>query len=44
MGADREAALSAFIDGVDSNRDGTPDSTGVSDIRVGLKTYSNSGN
>jgi hypothetical protein len=44
MGADREAALSAFIDGVDSNRDGALDSTGVSDIRIGLKTYSTSGN
>ncbi|MBQ7721817.1 MAG: hypothetical protein IJT64_02790, partial [Kiritimatiellae bacterium] len=44
MGADREAALDAFINGVDSNRDGTLDSTGVSDIRIGLKTYSTSGN
>ena len=28
----------------DSDRDGKPDSTGVSDIRIGLKTYSTSGN
>ena len=44
MGGDREAALAAFIDGVDSNRDGTLDFTGVSDIKIGLKTYSTSGN
>ena len=31
-------------DGVDSDRDGVPDSTGVSDILLGLRTYSTSGN
>ena len=44
MGADRAAALSAFIDGIDANRDGQLDFTGVSDIKIGLKTYSTSGN
>ena len=44
LSGDRDSALSAFIEGIDSNRDGTPDSTGVSDILVGLKTYSTSGN
>ena len=44
LGADREAALSAFVNGIDSNRDGTLDFKGVSDIKIGLKTYSTSGN
>ena len=44
LGADREEALAAFIDGVDSDRDGVLDSTGVSDILLGLRTYSTSGN
>ena len=44
LSADREAALAAFINGIDADRDGTPDSTGVSDILLGLKTYSTSGN
>ncbi len=44
LSADREGALAAFISGVDSDRDGTPDSAGVSDILLGLKTYSTSGN
>ena len=44
LAADREADLSAFIEGLDTDRDGTPDSPGVSDIRIGLKTYSTSGN
>lgn len=44
MNADREAALAAFIGGVDQNRDGTLDYTGVSDIKIGLRTYSTSGN
>ena len=41
---DREAALAAFVSGVDTDRDGKPDSNGVSDILLGLKTYSTSGN
>ena len=44
LGADRESALAAFVNGVDSDRDGSPDSPGVSDILLGLKTYSHSGN
>jgi len=44
LGADREAALSAFINGIDSDRDGQLDFAGVKDIKLGLKTYSTSGN
>ena len=44
LGADREAALSTFINGIDSNRDGKLDFAGVKDIKLGLKTYSTSGN
>ncbi|MBQ9432241.1 MAG: hypothetical protein IJU44_11895 [Kiritimatiellae bacterium] len=44
LGADREEALSAFINGIDSDRDGCLDFQGVSDIKIGLKTYSTSGN
>ena len=44
LGADREAALATFINGIDSNRDGTLDFKGVTDIKIGLKTYSTSGN
>ena len=44
LSADREAALAAFISGADADRDGKPDSTGVSDILLGLRTYSTSGN
>ena len=44
LGADRETALSTFINGIDSNRDGKLDFAGVKDIKLGLKTYSTSGN
>ena len=44
LGADRETALGAFVNGQDTNRDGTPDTPGVSDILLGLRTYSHSGN
>ena len=44
MNSDREAALAAFIGGVDQNRDGRLEYEGVSDIKIGLKTYSASGN
>ncbi|MCQ2389899.1 MAG: LamG domain-containing protein [Kiritimatiellae bacterium] len=44
MNADREKALSVFINGSDVNRDGQRDLTPVSDIRIGFKTYSHSGN
>lgn len=41
---DRMKALSIFINGQDSDRNGTVDRPGVSDIRLGLRTYANSGN
>ncbi|MBO7653619.1 MAG: hypothetical protein J6U40_01745, partial [Kiritimatiellae bacterium] len=44
LGADREEALSAFINGIDSDRDGRLDFQGVGDIKIGLRTYSTSGN
>ncbi len=44
LGADRDAALSAFIRGADLNRDGVLDVRPVRDILLGLRTYSRSGN
>jgi tetratricopeptide (TPR) repeat protein len=44
LNANRDDALRTFINGKDANRDGTIDLSGVSDIRLGLKTYSHSGN
>ena len=44
MNSDREAAIAAFIGGVDQNRDGRLEYEGVNDIKIGLKTYSASGN
>lgn len=44
LNANRDDALQTFINGKDANRDGTPDLSGVTDIRLGLKTYSHSGN
>ena len=44
MNANREKALSVFINGSDENRDGVRDLNPVSDIRIGFKTYSHSGN
>lgn len=44
LGADREKALSVFINGLDSDRDGRIDIQPVRDIRIGFKTYSQSGN
>ena len=41
---DREKALATFINGMDTDRDGMVDVPGVSDIELGFKTYSNSGN
>ena len=41
---DREKALSIFINGLDSDRDGIADVQGVDDILLGLKTYATSGN
>ena len=44
MNADREKALSVFINGSDVDRDGKLDLKPVSDIRIGFRTYSTSGN
>ena len=44
MNSDRDKALSVFIRGSDENRDGQLDLKPVSDIRIGFKTYSTSGN
>ncbi len=41
---DRGRALSVFINGEDADRDGVVETPGVSDIKLGLKTYANSGN
>ena len=38
------AAMKTFIDGLDTDCDGTTDIPGVSDIRLGLKSYARSGN
>ena len=43
LNANREQALSAFIRGLDTDRDGVIDVLPVRDIRIGFKTYSNSG-
>ena len=43
LGADRETALKAFINGLDTDRDGVSDVSGVSDICIGFKTYSTGG-
>jgi hypothetical protein len=40
----REKALTVFINGLDTDRDGKTDVPGVSDIKLGLKTYATSGN
>ncbi|MGI5869130.1 MAG: hypothetical protein ACOX9C_06795 [Kiritimatiellia bacterium] len=44
LNANRDDALQTFINGKDANRDGIADLSGVTDIRLGLKTYSHSGN
>ena len=44
LSSDRAAAMKTFIDGLDTDCDGTTDIPGVSDIRLGLKSYSRSGN
>ena len=41
---DREKALSIFINGQDTDRDGLIDVPGVDDILLGFKTYATSGN
>ena len=44
LNANRDDALQTFIRGKDANRDGITDLSGVTDIRLGLRTYSHSGN
>ena len=44
MNADREKALSVFINGQDTNRDNQLDLKPVSDIKIGFRTYSQAGN
>ena len=44
LGADRESALNAFIYGSDVNNDGIAECPGVSDIKIGFRTYSHAGN
>ena len=44
MNVDRDKALATFINGLDVNRDGKLDQAPVSDIRIGFRTYSQSGN
>ena len=43
LNSNREKALRAFIDGMDVDGDGKLDVKGVSDIRIGFKTYSYGG-
>jgi len=44
LSSDRVNALKTFIHGLDSDQDGKVDVPGVSDIQIGLKAYSRSGN
>jgi hypothetical protein len=44
LNANRDEALRTFIHGKDADRNGTLDFPGVGDIRLGLRTYSHSGN
>ena len=44
MNADRDKALAVFVDGLDTNGDGKLDLKPVSDIKIGFRTYSQSGN
>jgi hypothetical protein len=44
LNVNRDDGLNAFIYGKDVNRDGLLDLSGVSDIKLGFKTYSTSGN
>ena len=43
LNSNREKALNAFIGGLDVDGDGKIDLKGVSDIRIGFKTYSYGG-
>ena len=44
LSSDRVNALKTFIHGLDSDKDGQIDVPGVSDIQIGFKAYSRSGN
>ena len=44
LSSDRVNALRTFINGLDSDKDGRIDVPGVSDIEIGLRVYSRSGN
>ena len=44
LSSDRVNALNTFIHGLDSDKDGQIDIPGVSDIEIGLRAYSRSGN
>ena len=44
LSSDRVNALKTFIHGLDTNKDGQVDVPGVSDIQIGFKAYSRSGN
>ena len=44
LSSDRVNALKTFIHGLDSDKDGQVDVPGVSDIQIGFRAYSRSGN
>ena len=44
LSSDRVNALKTFINGLDADHDGQIDVPGVSDIEIGFKAYSRSGN
>ena len=44
LSSDRAGALKTFVNGLDSDRDGQIDIPGVSDIRIGIRASSRSGN
>jgi hypothetical protein len=44
LSSDRVNALKTFIHGLDTDKDGQVDVPGVSDIEIGIKAYSRSGN
>ena len=44
LSSDRVAALKTFIEGLDTDKDGQIDVPGVSDIELGFRAYSRSGN
>ena len=44
LSSDRANALKTFINGLDTDKDGQIDAPGVSDIEIGFRAYSRSGN